>query len=74
MKKGDYDMFQLIKSMYLKSCTQPGSRGLDARKRLERGMNWFGWIPLFGWMLRKMVPTDAEIDAELKRLGRRQYL
>lgn len=67
-------MFGWLKKIYLKKCTQPGAKGIDFRKRMERGVRWFGWIPLVGGIIRKIAPTDAEIEAELARLGRRQRL
>lgn len=62
-----------MKKYWLKKCLQPGTKGMEARKKMETGWKFgklFFWIPVIGWVCRFVVglfyPTMDEINAAMQ--------
>lgn len=59
-----------IKKMILKSCIQPGVKGVEARRRVERDWRFYPvlrLVPFYGIMFRSITPTLDEVEEALAK-------
>lgn len=59
-----------IQKIYLKRCLQPGIKGVEARRMLERDWRFYSvlrLVPFYGIMFRAVTPTIEEVEEELAK-------